>query len=125
MSGFGTLTVTCNDQNNAAGNEDPVSVISFNNASGELLNVARRVGSGDGALTIAPNGTAVSMAIGGSNTFMYHLERAGSNVIIEGGVRQDGRGPRPPAAPSSVSSRRSCRSRPSPAPLCLSGAGGR
>ena len=33
-SGLGTLTATCNDQNAAAGNEDPISTITFNNASG-------------------------------------------------------------------------------------------
>ena len=53
LSGLGTLTATCNDQNAAAGNEDPISSIAFNNASGEIVNVARRVGNGDGALSVA------------------------------------------------------------------------
>ena len=50
IKGLGTLTATCNDQNGAAGNEDPISVITFNNQSGQPINVARRVGNGDGAL---------------------------------------------------------------------------
>ena len=57
LSGLGTLTATCNDQAVAAGVEDPISTISFNNASGEIVNVARRVGNGDGALTVAANQT--------------------------------------------------------------------
>lgn len=92
LSGLGTLTATCNDQNGAAGNEDPISTISFNNASGEIVNVARRVGNGDGALSVAANQTATSVAIGGSNTFTFHVERRSQNAIVTGGVRQDGRG---------------------------------
>ncbi len=92
LSGLGALTATCNDQNNTAGNEDPISTISFNNASGEIVNVARRVGNTDGALSVAANQTATSISIGGSNTFMFHIERRSQNAIIQGGVRQDGRG---------------------------------
>jgi hypothetical protein len=92
MSGLGTLTATCNDQNAAAGKEDPISTIAFLNQSGQPANVARRVGNGDGALDVQANQTASSIAIGGSNTFMFHIEQAGKNSIITGGVRQDGRG---------------------------------
>jgi len=92
MSGLGTLTATCNDQNNAAGKEDPISTITFLNQSGVTLNVARRVGNGDGALALAANQTATSIAIGGSNTFTFHIEYGGRNAMITGGVRQDGRG---------------------------------
>ena len=92
IRGLGTITATCNDQNAGAGNEDPISVITFNNASGQTVNVARRVGNGDGALTLAANQTATSLSIGGSNTFLFHIEYAGQNAIIQGGVRQDGRG---------------------------------
>ncbi len=53
ISGLGTLTATCNDQANAAGVEDPISTVSFLNQSGEPVNVARRVGNGDGALAVA------------------------------------------------------------------------
>jgi hypothetical protein len=92
IRGLGTVTATCNDQNAAAGNEDPVSVITFNNASGQTVNIARRVGNGDGALTLAANQTATSLSVGGSNTFLFHIEFGGQNAIIQGGVRQDGRG---------------------------------
>jgi hypothetical protein len=92
MSGVGSLTATCNDQNGAPGNEDPISIITFINASGLPVNVARRVGVSDGAITVAANQTATPISIGGSNTFMFHIERAGHNAIIQGGVRQEGRG---------------------------------
>jgi hypothetical protein len=92
LSGLGTLTASCNDQAVAGGVEDPISTISFNNASGEIVNVARRVGNGDGALTVAANQTSTSISIGGSNTFTYHIERRSQNAFITGGVRQDGRG---------------------------------
>jgi hypothetical protein len=92
MSGLGTLTATCNDQNKTAGNEDPISVLTFINQSGTTVNVARRVGNGDGALGLAANQTATSISIGGSNTFTFHIEISGRNAMIQGGVRQDGRG---------------------------------
>src|SRR4051794_6393038 len=92
IRGLGTVTATCNDQNAAAGNEDPISIITFNNASGQTVNIARRVGNGDGALALAANQTATSLSVGGSNTFLFHIEFGGQNAIIQGGVRQDGRG---------------------------------
>jgi hypothetical protein len=92
MSGLGTLTATCNDQNGSAGNEDPISVLTFVNQSGTTVNVARRVGNGDGALGLAANQTATSLSIGGSNTFFFQIEIGGRNAIISGGVRQEGRG---------------------------------
>ena len=92
ISGLGTLTATCNDQAAAAGNEDPVSIVSFLNQSGEPVNVARRVGNSDGALAVAQNQTSSSLAVGGSNTFTMHIERRSQNAIITGGIRQDGRG---------------------------------
>ena len=92
LSGLGSLTATCNDQAGAAGNEDPISVVTFINSSGEIVNVARRVGNTDGALSVAANQTATSISIGGSNTFTFHIERRSQNAIITGGVRQDGRG---------------------------------
>jgi hypothetical protein len=92
IKGLGTLTATCNDQSNAAGNEDPISVITFLNQSGAAVNVARRVGNGDGAINVFQNQTATSISIGGSNTFFFHVEWGGQNAMIQGGVRQDGRG---------------------------------
>jgi hypothetical protein len=92
ISSFGTLTATCNDQANAAGVEDPISVIAFNNNSGTFVNTSRRVGVNNGEVTVSPNQTAIAVTIGGSNTFEFHLERGGQNVFVHGTVRQDGRG---------------------------------
>jgi hypothetical protein len=92
LQGLGTLTATCNDQSSAAGKEDPISTIAFVNQSGQPMNLARRVGNGDGALEVAQNQTVGSVSIGGSNTFAFHIEQAGHNVLVNGGVRQDGRG---------------------------------
>jgi len=92
IKGLGQLTATCNDQNGAAGNEDPTSTVTFINGSGVAVNVARRVGNGEGAISVALNQTATQLTIGGSNTFEFHVERDGQNAIIQGGIRQDGRG---------------------------------
>jgi hypothetical protein len=92
IKGFGTLTATCNDQNNAAGNEDPISVITFINQAGHALNIARRVGNGDGAVTVSQNQTTTSLSVGGSNTFLFHIEYGGQNAMISGAINQAGRG---------------------------------
>jgi hypothetical protein len=92
IKGLGYLTVTCTDQNTIPGNEDPISVLTFINSSGTFVNVARRVGNGEGALTLQPTQTATPLSIAGSNTFFFHLESNGQDAIIQGGIRQDGRG---------------------------------
>jgi hypothetical protein len=89
---IGVLTATCNDQNAAAGVEDPITLLGFVNSSGETINVARRVGTGDGAVTPLTNQTVAPLTIGGSNTFFFHIERRGVNLLVNGVVRQDGRG---------------------------------
>jgi hypothetical protein len=92
IAGLGTITATCNDQNATAGNEDPISTITFNNTSGLPTNVARRVGNGDGSLAVSPNQTSAALSIGGSNTYFFHIETGGRTALVMGGVRQDGRG---------------------------------
>ncbi|MDA0185460.1 hypothetical protein OJ997_34455 [Solirubrobacter phytolaccae] len=92
ISGLGAFTATCNDQNGAAGNEDPASVLAFNNTSGRAVTVARRVGNGEGAVEIIPNGTVSSLSIGGTNTYTFHIAYGDNNAIIQGAVGQNGRG---------------------------------
>jgi hypothetical protein len=90
---IGTLTATCNDQAPRPGFEDPVTELNFVNSSGEPINVARRVGvRDDGAVTVVPNGTLAQLRIAGSNTFFYHVELRGVNLLVNGVVRQDGAG---------------------------------
>jgi hypothetical protein len=92
IKGLGNLTTTCNDQAAGPGVEDPVSVITYNNTSGGPENVARRVGNGDGQILLTPNQTASPVTIPGSNTFFFHVDQAGHDAIVMGGVRQEGRG---------------------------------
>jgi hypothetical protein len=89
----GQLTATCNDQAPRAGTEDPITELNFVNTSGDFINVAQRVGvRDDGSVTAVPNGTVAQLVIGGSNTFAYHVEYRGRNLLVNGVVRQDGRG---------------------------------
>jgi hypothetical protein len=92
-AGVGTLTATCNDQNGAAGVEDPTTTLNFVNGSGDTINIARRVGNGDGAVAPLANQTVAPLTVSGSNTFFYHVQTPkGVNLLINGVVRQDGRG---------------------------------
>jgi len=88
MRGLGTLTATCNDQSAAPGVEDPVTILTFLNTSGEAIHVARRSGNSDGAITVAPNQTATAINIGNVNTYMFQIERRTHNAMINGGARQ-------------------------------------
>jgi len=89
---LGQLTATCNDQAPRAGIEDPTTELDFVNTSGDFINVAKRVGVRDDAgVSAVPNGTVAQLTIGGSNTFFYHVEYKGRNLLVNGVVRQDGR----------------------------------
>ena len=89
---LGRLTATCNDQAPRAGVEDPTTELNFVNTSGDFINVAKRVGVRDDAgVSAVPNGTVAQLTIGGSNTFFYHVEYKGRNLLVNGVVRQDGR----------------------------------
>jgi hypothetical protein len=89
----GSLTATCNDQTPRPGVEDPITELNFANTSGDFINVAKRVGvRDDGTVTAVPNGTVAQLVVGGSNTFTYHVEYRGRNLLVNGVVRQDGRG---------------------------------
>jgi hypothetical protein len=89
---FGVLRASCNDQAGAAGVEDPTTTISMNNTSGGVVNLARVQGGANPVVELQPPGTVHTFTINGSSTFRVHLEFAGTNVIYEGQVRQDGRG---------------------------------
>ena len=99
--------------------------ITFINTSGQPVNVARRVGNGDGAISRRRQSDRdVDQHRRLEHVHVPHRAR-GQNAIIKGGVRQDGRGtPRRDL-------RRLRRRDPGPAvargpaPLRVSGAGGR
>jgi hypothetical protein len=89
--GLGRLTATCNDQNPAAGTEDPTTTVGFTNTSAGTVNFARRVGVGDGAVGAVAPQTVTGLGIGGSNTFSFELQAGSQDVLVSGTVRQDGR----------------------------------
>lgn len=89
QTGFGRFEASCQDSQTRAGQEDPRTVLTFTNTSGNPINFARRVGNGDGTVALLANGTVDSFTIGGSNTFEYQLQQDNVVVILEGAVRQD------------------------------------
>ena len=92
IPGLGTLSAQCVDENNREQVEDPSTTIVFANRSGVPVNLARRVGNGEGIVSAVLNGAADSFQIRGSNTFTVHVEAGGTNYFVNGVVRQDGRG---------------------------------
>jgi hypothetical protein len=88
---LGTLSATCNDQDNRAGVLDPTTTLTFQSA-GAQTNFARQIGGNNATVVpMAPN-TTQSITINGSNLFHIHVESFGVDVVYDGQVRQDGRG---------------------------------
>jgi hypothetical protein len=92
VPGFGTLTTTCQDQNNRAGVEDPQSVLTFTNQSGTGLSLARTVGGSNPFVAGLANATVHQWTMAGSSTFRLSLEKGAQVVLVDGVVRQDGAG---------------------------------
>ena len=92
IPGLGTLSASCFDQNKAAGVEDPASTLTFANTSGLPLNLARTVGNRAPDVFAQLANTTSQFTIGASNTFRLAVQKLGTNYIIDGVVRQDGRG---------------------------------
>ena len=90
--GVGTFTANCADQNARPGIEDPISTLTFTNTSGEAINLTQRRGNDDATIQPLAAGTVANLTIGGSNTFEYQIQRGSTNLLINGTVRQDGRG---------------------------------
>ena len=89
---IGTLTASCADQSQAVGVEDPQTTITLTNSSGTTINLAKRVGGANAVVEpVAPN-TVNTIVINGSNTFEMHVQNRNVNLLINGVVRQDGRG---------------------------------
>ena len=92
ITGIGTLSATCADQSNKPGIEDPITTLTFNNTSGAAINLEKHVGSQPAEVLGQLPGTVQTLTIGGSNTFELHLQVPAADVLVEGVVRQDGRG---------------------------------
>src|SRR4051794_3198629 len=88
---LGTISATCNDQDDRAGVLDPTTTLTFQ-SGGSTVNFARTIGGSNATLvSMAPN-TTQSITINGSNTFEIQVEAFGADVVYDGQVRQDGRG---------------------------------
>jgi hypothetical protein len=87
---LGTVSASCRDDNTKVGVENPSTVITWNNTSGQAENYARRVGVADPDITTLANATVDNLTISGSNTFYHHVQLGTVDVIVEGVVRQTG-----------------------------------
>jgi hypothetical protein len=91
VSNLGTLSATCGDQNSKAGVEDPVSRLTFANASAGAINLVTTVGNGEPSISVVAANTVGTATLGGSNTFHILVEQNGVDSVFTGVVRQDGR----------------------------------
>lgn len=91
VPGIGELTATCNDENATVGRLDPATTITLANNSGETVNLMRTVDSSGTTVVPLPNGVVHEFTVSGSRPFTLHIERRGTNTLVEGVVRQDGR----------------------------------
>ena len=57
----------------------------------DAVNFARTVNYAATVITALPNTATQSFKISGSQPFTMHIERAGTNYVVNGVVRQDGR----------------------------------
>ena len=91
-SALGRLTATCSDENNTAGNENPITTVAFTSTNTTPVNFARHVGYGAATIGLLQPNTVHTLSIGGQNTFRLHLELAHYDVVYEGFARQVGQG---------------------------------
>lgn len=95
---IGPLAAACNDEAGPAGVENPVTTVSLTNTSGETVNVAAQRSSANPDTSDAPrvlglpSGGVATITLSNSGTFTFHAERRGVNTIVNGVIRQDGRG---------------------------------
>jgi hypothetical protein len=92
IEGLGNLTASCYDQNTVANNEDPATRVIFANTSGAVVNYSRTLGSGAPFIGTVAVGGQADFTITGSNTFELHIQKTNVNYLVQGVVRQDGRG---------------------------------
>ena len=88
---IGALTATCRDENAALGRLDPATTVTLANTSGEAINLMRKIDTDAATVVPLPNGVIHEFTISGSRPFTLHIERRGSNTLVQGVVRQDGR----------------------------------
>jgi hypothetical protein len=92
-TGLGRLSISCNDENNSAGAENPATTVSFANTTPGAINFSRRTGVAASAnVSLLQPNTQDTFNLSGSNTFDYLLNVGTKSVLIEGVIRQDGNG---------------------------------
>ena len=90
---LGSLQVSCFDQADQPSRENAATRITITNSSGVGMNVARRVGIGEVAITTLENGTVHTFDVPQQNTFEVQLQGTGNRtVLIDGTARQIGEG---------------------------------
>jgi hypothetical protein len=90
---LGSLSSACFDQQPNAGVENPATRFYLTNGSGAVLNVAYRVGGGQGTAHALPAGGAVSFVVGGQAVVDVQVQNAERAVIVHGAARQTRNGP--------------------------------
>lgn len=90
--GVGSLLVACLDEQPNPGVENPATKVSITNQSGAPLNIARRAGSGQGAVGTFEHGTGDSFEVGGQGVFEAQVQNGQRTVLVHGAVRQGGQG---------------------------------
>lgn len=89
---LGRLSAACSDENGAAGNENPVTTVTFTSTNATPVNFARHVGYGAATIGQLQPNTVHTLSIGGQNTFRVHVELGRINVVYEGFARQVNQG---------------------------------
>jgi hypothetical protein len=92
MQGVGAATVTCVDQANAAGTEDPQATITFANSAGTTINFSRTVGNGNAVVSTVAAGAQTEFTINNANTFELYAQTGELHFVLVGNMRQDGQG---------------------------------
>jgi hypothetical protein len=89
---LGRVSATCSDENQTAGNENPVSQLAFTSTAAGQVNFARHVGYGGATIGVLAPNTVHALSVPGQNTFRLHVESFGTNTVYEGFLRQVNQG---------------------------------
>lgn len=90
-AGLGIISVTCGDQDNAAGREDPQVTVTFANASGQTVNFSRENGNNPPAVSTVAAATQTEFTVNNSNTFRIYAQVGTIHYVLDGVVREDGK----------------------------------
>jgi hypothetical protein len=90
---LGSLQVSCADQNDNGGTENPTTRITVTNGSGVPVNLSRSVANGAPTIATLENGAADTFGVPQENTFSIQLQGTdNTTVVVDGTARQVGQG---------------------------------